>query len=40
MTVYARSDICTVNVGPAHGGCGQLHRRPSGAMVSLSGRGA
>ena len=31
MTIYARSDICTVNIGPAHGGCGQLHERPSGA---------
>jgi hypothetical protein len=28
MTVYSRSDQVSVNVGPAHGGCGTPHFRP------------
>ena len=30
MTIYARSDVCAVNISPAHGGCGTPggHRRP------------
>jgi hypothetical protein len=29
--IYARNDIATVSIGPAHGGCGQVHERPRDA---------
>jgi hypothetical protein len=31
--IYARSDICSVNVSEAYGGCGQLHVRQEGERV-------
>ncbi len=30
MTMYSRSDAASVNVGPAHGGCGRPHAREAG----------
>ena len=29
MTVYARSDVASVTISPAHGGCGAVHTRPA-----------
>ena len=29
--IYARSDVRSVHVGEAHGGCGQVHDRPADA---------
>lgn len=30
MTVYARSDVAAIAIGPEHGGCGSPHSRPVG----------
>lgn len=29
MTVYARSDVASVTISTAHGGCGSVHSRPA-----------
>ncbi len=29
MTVYSRSDLAAISISPAHGGCGDVHRRPA-----------
>lgn len=29
MTVWARSDLASITVSPAHGGCGAVHTRPA-----------
>jgi len=29
MTVYARNDLASVTISPAHGGCGNAHSRPA-----------
>jgi hypothetical protein len=31
--IYARSDICSISVGEAHGGCGTPHVRPEGERI-------
>jgi hypothetical protein len=31
--IYARSDIQSVSISEAHGGCGQAHQRPEGERV-------